>query len=101
MKYEVEITNYHNGDDITDCETFDTLQAAVDWINFEIGGRWFSRRVWINDKEVKIKEGVVVGNDGIKFCTNQTWHDLFAPENYPRIGDTTNVNTLQSLGVEL
>ena len=84
MSYNTEIT-FHQGSsrEWTYEDSFATLQEAVDHINHQAAGNMC--RAWINNREVRIRSCLVVGNDGEPFCTNAAWHDTFAPAAYPRI----------------
>ncbi len=87
MTYEAEIRWYDtrpNGDVVVYEEAFQTLQAAIDYIECWAIGRG-ACRAWINNKEVILRNGRVVDGDGKPVCENPDWADVFAkrPENIP------------------
>lgn len=83
--YDISIT-FHQGTsrEFGWDETHPTLQDAVDRLNTWATGSMICR-AWINNKEVKVRNGAVIGTDGAAFCTNQAWHDVYAPLSYPKI----------------
>jgi hypothetical protein len=83
--YDIEITFDQGGDNEHGYdETLPTLAAAVARLERLASGS-MTCRAWINNKEVKIRNGCVYDNDGQALCTNQAFHDVFAAEDYPRI----------------
>jgi len=74
----------HITEDDHEWKEFDTLDEAVDWLK-TLSASWHMCRGWINNREVNVKSGAVLGNDGSAFCINQVWHDLFADRDYPKI----------------
>lgn len=84
--YDISIT-YHQGTD-RECgydETMPTLDSSVTRLNALGAGHGSFFRCWINDKEIHVINGRLVGTDGKSFCSNQEWHDKFAPISYPKI----------------
>lgn len=85
MPYNIEVIfkqgsiNEYNYD-----ETFNRLEDAIRRIEVVCRGYTFYR-AWINNKEVRVRNGYIIGNDGQPFCSNQKWHDLFAIKDYPKI----------------
>lgn len=82
--YNIEIT-FHQGSEreFSIEETYLELEMAVCMISHHSKGN--TPRAWINNREVRVKNGAVLGADGDPFCTNQVWHDLYAPNSYPKI----------------
>jgi len=92
MIYKAEIWRRSKYDDLDFQDaSFDNLQDAIDWIQHEGNIRYagaFSG-AYINGKKLRttgvLSVGQVVGDDGEPFCTNEVWHNVFAPVKYPRI----------------
>ena len=92
MKYQAEIWRRNRHEDLDfQSQEFDDLQDAIQWIEHE-GNICYAdcfSGAYINGKKLRttglLKVGKVVGDDGEPFCTNQIWHNVFAPVKYPRI----------------
>ena len=98
MTYKIEAVFHQGGDnEFSWHDTVDTLEAAVKRINHWASGNVC--RAWINNKEVQVRNGHVLGCDGELFCTNPVWHENFAPLSYPRI--ITNPATYRDIGEPL
>lgn len=83
--YLAEITFDQGGDNESthyeDCDTLDEAVRKIEWWACGMG----IVRAWINDREVRIRYGAVIGSDGDRFCTSPMWHEAFAPKHYPRV----------------
>lgn len=92
MTYHAEIWRRTRNEDldVMDC-TFDNLQDAIEWIEHHGNIKYASAfsGAYINGKKLRgtgvLSIGKVVGDDGEPFCTNEVWHNVFAPVKYPRI----------------
>lgn len=92
MTYQAEIWFRTKHDDL-ECmnESFDLLQDAIEWVQHHgnIGYAMAFSGAYINGKKLRttglLRVGQVVGDDGEPFCTNEVWHNIFAPVKYPRI----------------
>lgn len=78
--YDAEIT-YHKGSDreITYDSSFESLEEAVCFIEHHAAGH-MSVNAWINNKSVKVKNGLVMDSQGNRLSNNEAWHNIFAPE---------------------
>lgn len=77
-EYKTEVT-YHLGSNraFRHESIYSTLQEAVERIESEASGHTMLR-AWINNKQVKVRNGKVLGEDNEPLCTNPAWHELFA-----------------------
>ena len=97
--YEVEIIfNLYTDNESSAFATYPTLQGVADYVKREAQGRG-TVRVLINQKRVECRNGYLLGDDGVPFCTNEAWHEIFAKSSeriLPHI--PTNPQTLKDIG---
>lgn len=104
MKYNLEVSYpTHNDEWDIYSQEFATLQECVDYAhNHIMKYHGFMSDVTINGKKIRVRNGKLFGSDYEPFCTNQSWHDIFADDSYPRItGRCNNPSTLETMGVKL
>lgn len=81
--YTVEYEWFRHGERDSWYYECETLQEAVEWLNRQYHGSpaWG----YINGRKLEVRDGCARGKDGEPFCTNQGWHNLSAPYDYPQI----------------
>lgn len=90
--YDIEATFHQGGKrEFTMMETHGSLQEAADRLSHMLKGHGGFGRGYINGKEISHRNGYLQGADGNPFCTNQVWHDMLAPDFYPRISPKQNL----------
>lgn len=78
-KYQTEILFHACSErEFTMDNGFDDLQAAVDWLSNMSKGHMIATG-YINNVKVMCYGGRVVGKGGDVVCTNEAWHEIFAP----------------------
>lgn len=76
---EIRYNAYGDNDSLWEKE-FTTLQDAVDWLKQMAGGVMICA-ARINNKIVRVVAGSVRDLNGEEVCTNEKWHEIFAPYN--------------------